>query len=131
MNPISLEGLMKFLSGQGISLPGELVGAMMELLQEPIACMQANDVPQANINLAICYVLAMMALASNDMRISSETAPNGASRSKRFGTVGERLRSLTAMLALVDKHGCMNDLIPDNPESFKAGLWVAPGKCVE
>ena len=67
-----------------------------------------------------------MGLAQGDKYISSQTGPNGASRSFRYQLFPDRWKGALALLRVTDKHGCANDLIPPDPTNTAfAGIWIA------
>ncbi|MGW8595865.1 DUF7370 family protein, partial [Providencia rettgeri] len=75
--------------------------------------------------------LALMALGQGDKYISSQSAPNGASRSFRYQSFGDRWKAATSLLRSLDKYGCANGLIPSDPtQTAHAGLWIAKGGCM-
>ncbi|HIC6797420.1 TPA: DUF7370 family protein, partial [Salmonella enterica subsp. enterica serovar Saintpaul] len=77
------------------------------------------------------YLLGLMALGQGDRYISSQTAPNGASRSFRYQSFADRWKGALSLLRGADKFGCANGLIPPDPTNTAfAGIWIGKGGCM-
>lgn len=124
---ITLEQLKKELRAQQINISDFLIIAIMELAEGVEACMDSHEYSEAKKTLIIMYLCQLHALMSTDARITSQTAPSGASRSMKVLGVGDRFKMIVSQLNLLDPFGCTSSLIPENPEAYKAGLWVSPG----
>lgn len=126
----TLEELQNWLAGQGFSVPGFIASAWLEVLAERIECMEANNYSEVTIKLAYLHTLALFGLSSGNRYISSQSAPNGASRSFRIKDAGEAWRGHLHMLRMLDPANCMGSALPDGPEVEKrAALFVGRGGC--
>ncbi|EBF1038233.1 hypothetical protein DB637_23290, partial [Salmonella enterica] len=111
---VTLEKAKEYLQSQGINLPDFMLQALVDDVNSIQECLDAHY--PASKALAIqMYLLALMGLAQGDKYISSQTGPNGASRSFRFQSFPDRWKGALALLRVTDKHGCANDLIPPDP----------------
>lgn len=120
----------EYLESVGITLPDFILQALLEQAGSIQECLDAHY-PPATALLIQSYLLGLMALAQGDKYISSQTGPNGASRSFRFQSFPDRWKGALALLRVTDKHGCANDLIPPDPTNTAfAGIWIARGGCM-
>lgn len=127
---ITKEQAKEYLTGQGIELPDFILDALIEQVGSIQECLDKHY-PSATVLLIQMYLLSLMALGQGDKYISSQTAPNGASRSFRYQSFGDRWKAAASLLRGLDKHGCANDLIPTDPtQTAHAGLWIAKGGCM-
>ena len=127
---ITKEQAKEYLTGQGIELPDFILDALIEQVGSVQECLD-NHYPAATALLIQMYLLALMALGQGDKYISSQSAPNGASRSFRYQSFSDRWKAATSLLRGLDKYGCANGLIPSDPtQAAHAGLWIAKGGCM-
>lgn len=120
----------EYLESVGITLPDFILQALVEQANSIQECLDANYSP-ATALLIQSYLLGLMALGQGDKYISSQTAPNGASRSFRYQSFPDRWKGALALLRGADKHGCANDLIPPDPTNTAfAGIWIGRGGCM-
>lgn len=124
---ITFEELKKELKAQQINISDFLIESILELASSAEACMESHGYSDAKKLMITLYLCQIHALMSSDARITSQTAPSGASRSMKVLGVGERFKMLLGQIRLLDPFGCTTDLIPANPEASPAGLWVSPG----
>lgn len=127
---VTLEQAREYLQSQGITIPDFMLQALVDDVNSIQECLDAHY--PASKALAIqMYLLALMGLGQGDKYISSQTAPNGASRSFRYQSFADRWKGALALLRGADKHGCANDLIPPDPTNTAfAGIWIARGGCM-
>ncbi|CZU51762.1 MULTISPECIES: DUF7370 family protein [Enterobacter cloacae complex] len=127
---VTLEQAKGYLQSQGVSIPDFVLQALVDQANSIQECLDAHY--QASVALLIqLYLLALMGLAQGDKYISSQTGPNGASRSFRYQSFPDRWKGALALLRVTDKHGCANDLIPPDPTNTAfAGIWIARGGCM-
>ena len=127
---ITLLQAQQFLASQGITgLPDFIIEAWVDRANTVNACLEANYDPSTAI-LIQSYLLSLYGLVQVDQRISSQTAPSGASRSFKFGSLDDRWRSTMSMLSSLDTAGCVTPLIPANPSEKAYGfVGVFSGKC--
>ncbi|HHR4515729.1 TPA: DUF7370 family protein [Salmonella enterica] len=127
---ITTEQAKEYLESVGITLPDFILQAIVEQANSIQECLDAHY-PPATALLIQSYLLGLMALGQGDRYISSQTAPNGASRSFRYQSFPDRWKGALALLRGADKHGCANDLIPPDPTNTAfAGIWIARGGCM-
>ncbi|MFB5004424.1 hypothetical protein ACE3LU_24075 [Enterobacter hormaechei subsp. steigerwaltii] len=120
----------EYLESVGITLPDFILQALLEQAGSIQECLDAHY-PPATALLIQSYLLGLMALGQGDKYISSQTGPNGASRSFRYQSFPDRWKGALALLRVTDKHGCANDLIPPDPTTTAfAGIWIARGGCM-
>lgn len=124
---ITFDELRKELRGQQINISDFLILAIMEIIEPIEDCMNSHGYSDAKKAMIFLYLCQMHALMSADARITSQTAPSGASRSMKVLTVGERYKMLKNQIELLDPFGCSAGVIPANPDANPAGLWVSPG----
>lgn len=126
----TLEEVQSWLKGQGFAVPAFVVVMWLELLSEKVDCMQAAGYAPGAVKLAMLHSLALFGLASGNRYISSQSAPNGASRGFKIKDAGEAWRGHLHMLRTFDPAGCLEPVLPDSPEKEKrAALFVGIGGC--
>ncbi|MEY0133575.1 hypothetical protein AB7V66_20610 [Providencia rettgeri] len=127
---ITKEQIKEDLAAQGISLPEFILDAFVEQANSIQECLD-NHYSSATAILIQSCLISLMALSKGDKYISSQSAPNGASRSFRYQSFGDRWKAATSLLRGLDKYGCANELIPPDPtQTAHAGLWIAKGGCM-
>lgn len=110
----------------GIEAPAAIVAAWLAVIAGADECLDARYNPEIKL-LIISNLLALYGLSGGMRYISSQSAPSGASRSFRYGDLKNLWRSNLNMLRLLDKHGCVADLIPASPTGGNAFLAVGKG----
>lgn len=86
---ITTEQAKEYLESVGITLPDFILQAIVEQANSIQECLDAHY-PPATALLIQSYLLGLMALGQGDRYISSQTAPNGASRSFRYQSFADR-----------------------------------------
>ena len=124
---ITLEQAIEFLEGKGISLPEFMLVALLEISSGITECMDEHNYSDAAKTVILLNLLGLMALGDSDGRISSQSAPSGASQSFKYESISTRYKAMLGMVNMFDKDGCAAALIPPNPEGSGAGLWISPG----
>ena len=126
---ITIEQAQQYLSSVGITVPEFMLEALLEQAEDIEECLELHYSP-ATATLIQCYLLALFALGQGDKYISSQTAPSGASRSFRYQSFADRWRAGLALLRGLDKHGCAEHLIPEDPTGAASGaMWISGGRC--
>ncbi|EGD6366189.1 hypothetical protein IAJ99_002056 [Salmonella enterica] len=126
---ITTEQAKEYLESVGITLPDFILQAIVEQANSIQECLDAHY-PPATALLIQSYLLGLMALGQGDRYISSQTGPNGASRSFRYQSFTDRWKGALSLLRGADKYGCANDLIPPDPTNTAfAGIWIGKGGC--
>lgn len=127
---VTLEQAKGYLQSHGVSIPDFVLQALVDQANSIQECLDAHY-PASVALLIQLYLLALMGLAQGDKYISSQTGPNGASRSFRYQSFPDRWKGALALLRVTDKHGCANDLIPPDPTNTAfAGIWIGKGGCM-
>ncbi|MCO7368077.1 DUF7370 family protein [Enterobacter hormaechei] len=120
----------EYLKSVGITLPDFILQALLEQAGSIQECLDAHY-PPATALLIQSYLLGLMALGQGDKYISSQTGPNGASRSFRYLSFADRWKASLGLLRGLDKYGCATSLIPPDPTNTAfAGIWIARGGCM-
>lgn len=120
----------EYLESVGITLPDFILQALLEQAGSIQECLDAHYSP-ATALLIQSYLLGLMALGQGDKYISSQTGPNGASRSFRYLSFADRWKASLGLLRGLDKYGCATSLIPPDPTNTAfAGIWIARGGCM-
>nr|DAE25961.1 MAG TPA: head to tail adaptor [Siphoviridae sp. ctby413] len=120
----------EYLESVGITLPDFILQALLEQADSIQECLDAHY-PPATALLIQSYLLGLMALGQGDKYISSQTGPNGASRSFRYLSFADRWKASLGLLRGLDKYGCATSLIPPDPTNTAfAGIWIARGGCM-
>ncbi|MEI9546862.1 gp11 [Enterobacter kobei] len=120
----------EYLESVGITLPDFILQALLEQAGSIQECLDAHY-PPATALLIQSYLLGLMALGQGDKYISSQTGPNGASRSFRYLSFADRWKASLGLLRVLDKYGCATSLIPPDPTNTAfAGIWIARGGCM-
>ncbi|EAU2307835.1 hypothetical protein B7868_15425 [Salmonella enterica] len=126
---ITTEQAKEYLESVGITLPDFILQAIVEQANSIQECLDAHY-PPATALLIQSYLLGLMALGQGDRYISSQTGPNGASRSFRYQSFTDRWKGALSLLRGADKYGCANDLLPPDPTNTAfAGIWIGKGGC--
>ena len=127
---ITTEQAKEYLESVGITLPDFILQALLEQAGSIQECLDAHY-PPATALLIQSYLLGLMALGQGDKYISSQTGPNGASRSFRYLSFADRWKASLGLLRGLDKYGCATSLIPPDPTNTAfAGVWIARGGCM-
>lgn len=127
---ITTEQAREYLKSVGITLPDFILEALVEQANSIQECLDAHYSP-ATALLIQSYLLGLMALGQGDKYISSQTGPNGASRSFRYLSFADRWKASLGLLRGLDKYGCATSLIPPDPTNTAfAGIWIARGGCM-
>lgn len=126
---VTIAQATQYLNGQGIELPDFVLQALIDQVGSIQECLDANY-PESTALLIQLYLLALMGLGQGDKYISSQSAPNGASRSFRYQSFSDRWKGALNLLRGLDKAGCATSLIPPDPtQTTFAGMWIGKGGC--
>ena len=130
---LTVEDATEYLAAMGIALPAIIVRAVVGKINSVDPCLEGAGYDDDTVTLIKLGLLGLLGLTTPARNISSQTAPNGASQSFRYGSIGDQYRSLLNGLAALDTSGCTDALIPADPEkTYDAGLWTSPdvGACL-
>lgn len=127
---LTIDQAREFLASLGIVLPEFLLQALVDQVNMVYQCLVDAGYPASTITLILTYLLALLAVVQTYKYVTSERAPSGASRSYKFGTLGDGYKMYLSLLQMWDKTGCTDGLIPDDPTSDSSGgMWIAGGGC--
>lgn len=129
---ITEEQAKQYLQSQGIdNVPDFIILAWVEMANSIQDCLDANY--SAGTALLIqCYLISLMACGQSDKYLSSQSAPNGASRSFKYKNFSDRWKGQLNLLKGLDTNGCADSLIPPDPtQTTFAGIWIGKGGCHE
>lgn len=127
---MTLDEAKEALSGMGIEPPDVVISGWLSLFDSAQDCLDEHYTDDVQA-LLFYYLIGLYGLTTGVRYVSSETAPSGASRSYRYGNVGELWRANHAALRLLDRFDCLGKLIPTNPTKAGAFLGVGKGGCYE
>lgn len=125
---ITAAQLTEYLTAQGVTLPAFVVTAVVDLANNSdlAVCMEANGYPESAKTMVGIYLGYLFGLANFGRYITSQSAPNGASRSFSTPQMAEAWRGTLAALRAFDPKGCVTDLLPADPTRLaRAWSYVA------
>lgn len=105
---ISVTDLKAFLNQMGIILPDFLLNALIAQADAIDACMDGAGYDESAQLLIKTYAIALMANSTGSRRVTSQSAPSGASQSYEYGVVS--LNDLSNLLRTLDPNGCTSGL---------------------
>lgn len=122
---ITTEQAKSYLASKGVDIPDFVIEVLVDEVNSIDQCLVENY-GEGRAKLVQLYLITLLGLAQSVRYIASQSAPSGASRSFRYEDFNMRWNGTLSLIHGIDKEGCSNHLIPDNPsvEAY-AGLWVA------
>lgn len=125
----TLDEVKAYLAQQQLTLPDVMIQRWMNKIDALSPCFIGGGYSDDDVWFIYMYTLALIALVSaGDGRVRSQGAPNGASRSFAFGSLGDSWRGYKNLLATVDPNGCVDGLLPKNPDKkYRCAMFVSPG----
>lgn len=121
---ITKERAIEYLKMHGVTLPSSLLDDLLVLIATVDECLQENY-PEEVAALIELYLLTLISFAQYSRYVSSERAPNGASRSYRFAGPRDAWDGIYNMLQALDPAGCTAKLVPESPYAQShAALFV-------
>lgn len=122
----------KYLESLGITtMDSYLLDLLVEQANSKNDCLAANY-SESTAKLIRLYLLGLLGLAQMTRAIQSERAPSGAGRSWVYPEQEQRWQGISNLLRGLDKHGCVTELIPENPTLPPAGfMFVGLGGCMQ
>lgn len=121
----------EYLASVGIALPDFMLQLLVNKANSIDSCLTGSGYSNGDALLIKLYLIGLFGVVQGDAYITSQSAPSGASRSFRFGTLSERYDANLNLLRGIDKYGCADALIPEKPGKFKAAFFVGRGGCHE
>lgn len=127
---LTVDQARAYLASVGVSLPDIILELLVEQANSIDACLTGAGYPAATQTLIKLYLIRLLGTVSGDRLVTSESAPSGASRSYRYGTLTDQYNSALKLLQMLDTSNCTGALIPASPSAANAGLWVStPTTC--
>lgn len=127
---LSVAQAKAYLQSVGVSLPDIILELLVEQANSIDACLIGAGYPDSTQKLIKLYLIRLLGTVSGDRQVTSESAPSGASRSYRYGSLSDQYNSALRLLQNLDPSNCAGVLIPPSPTAASAGLWVStPAKC--
>lgn len=127
---MTLDEAKESLAGMGITPPDFIIQGWLDVFAGAQPCLDAHYTPNTILTM-LYYLVGLYGLSTGVRYVSSESAPSGASRSYKYGEPKQLWKANLNALRLLDKHGCLTDLIPANPNGGSAFLGVGKGGCYE
>lgn len=110
----TLDELRTYLASIGITPPDFILEAWLEAFADLNDCLEQHYGPGVAKLIAL-YALGLYGIASGDRYVTSQTAPSGASQSFKYGALADRWKSQLSLLRSLDKYGCADPFLPENP----------------
>lgn len=121
---ITLDDVKPLIAELGFTVPDALLQLLIEQVTAASACMDGAGYSESLQKLLLIYAAARLAALSGARKISSQSAPSGASRSFIYDSAGTDY--LYTQILDWDKNGCLSGL----PLSgVKVGLFMVVGGC--
>lgn len=121
---ITLDDVKPLIAELGFTVPDAVIQLLIDQVSAASICMDGAGYSESLQKLLLIYAAARLAALSGARKISSQSAPSGASRSFTYDTAGTDY--LYAQILDWDKNGCLSGL----PLSgAKVGLFMVVGGC--
>jgi len=121
---ITLDDVKPLIAELGFTVPDAVLQLLIEQVNAASACMDGAGYSESLQKLLLIYAAARLAALSGARKISSQSAPSGASRSFTYDSAGTDY--LYTQILDWDKNGCLSGL----PLSgAKVGLFMVVGGC--
>lgn len=121
---VTPEEIKQFMTELGFSVPDTVLQMLAKKVGEKYGCLL--DYGENTANLLALYAIARLASLSGARKLSSQSAPNGASRSFVYDSAGTDY--LLQQIRAWDTNGCLDDL---PLESKKTGFFMVVGGACE
>lgn len=105
---ITLEDVKPMMAELGFTVPDSLLTLLLSQVSGVSACMDGAGYSDDLQKLLLIYAVLRLAALSGARKISSQTAPSGASRS--FAYDSARTDYLLKQIRAWDSHGCLSGL---------------------
>lgn len=129
---LTLEQAREYLASQGVTMPAIVLQALLDSVNSIDPCLEGAGYPEGTATLIKLYLLGLLGVVGQGRAVTSERAPSGAARSYQFGQLRDRYRGLLGLLRGLDLSGCTDGLIPPEPGTRSAAIFVgSPGCCHE
>lgn len=121
---ITLDDVKPLMAELGFTVPDAILSLLIEQVSAASACMDGAGYSESLQKLLLIYAAARLAALSGARKISSESAPSGASRSFTYDSAGTDY--LYTQILDWDKNGCLSGL---PLLGAKVGLFMVVGGC--
>lgn len=105
---ITLDDVKPLMAELGFTVPDAVLQLLIEQVSATSACMDGAGYSESLQKLMLIYAAARLAALSGARKLSSESAPSGASRSFTYDSAGTD--HLYSQLRAWDKNGCLSGL---------------------
>lgn len=121
---LTLAAAKEWLASLGLSIPDPVLQLLVDQINAADACLTVNGVPAGTALLMKYYILALLGVTQGNRYITQQRAPSGASQSYAFGTLAEGYSKYANLLRGMDKFGCFDDLIPEDPNGANCAFFI-------
>ena len=129
---LTLADAKVFLASLGIEdIPDFFLQLLVDQINSSRECLEAQGYPAGTISLINLYVLALLGIMQPNRQITQQRAPSGAAQSYAFGSLAEGYSKYLNLLRTLDKTGCMDGIIPEDPNGVTCGMMVGRGSRCE
>ncbi|CAM7912019.1 DUF7370 family protein [Morganella morganii] len=104
---ITLDDVKPMIAELGFALPDSVLSLLLSQVNAKSGCLEANY-DETTQKLLLIYTVVRLASLSGARKISSQSAPNGASRSFAYDSAGTDY--LLNQIRAWDSAGCLSDL---------------------
>lgn len=123
---ITADDLREYLTEMGLALPDTIIECLVAQMNTHQECLERLGLEPCAITLALIQAAAILSLGMGAKRITSHTAPSGASQSFSYGSQAELSSFLIASIKALGAWPCLGPTLPQQPGP-KAGLMVGLG----
>lgn len=114
---ITLDDVKPMMAELGFTVPDAVLSLLLEQVSEASACMDGAGYSDNLQKLLLIYAVLRLAALSGARKVSSQSAPSGASRSFAYDSAGTDY--LYTQLQGWDVNGCLSGLpLSGNPVGF-------------
>lgn len=129
---LTLADAKVFLASLGIEdIPDFFLQLLVDQINASRECLEAQGYPAGTISLINLYALALLGIMQPNRQVTQQRAPSGAAQSYAFGTLAEGYSKYLNLLRSLDKTGCLDGLIPEDPNGVTCGMMVGRGSRCE
>ena len=122
---LTLADAKVFLASLGIEdIPDFFLQLLVDQINSSYECLFAQGYSAGTISLINLYALALLGIMQPNRQVTQQRASSGASQSYAFGTLSEGYNKYSALLRGLDKTGCMDGIVPEDPNGVTCGMMV-------
>ena len=123
---LTVDEVMEYLTQLGLSLPASMVALLVAQVNELESCLVGAGLEPCAIRLALLQGAALLAISTGARRVTSHSAPSGASQSFGYGALAEQATMLRNSIRALGAWGCLGPILPAT--GGNASLFVGLGK---